>query len=198
METIETKEKLVFSAMIGREPLEILARHLKEEHAIESRISFKGYPYRYDMYVDKNDYQTAIAMGSLFADDNLKGLVAWVDSNNVEQRIGFIPIMYGMLPQNREGNSMWAYFDSPTSLCPEDLKTYINDLKEFCAVDQVSLIYNMGSNAFTILAKAPFAKHELIQKRCKGFNYVNEYTPFIETYYPNWNNSLDIDFEKSI
>lgn len=194
MSKSEKQEKLAFITSGKRILIERLAEQLKEKQGIESRVD-SGY-YGHGLYVDIKDYQRAIAVGSTIAENDDRYEINWIDVDNIPHPVGYIPIMYGVLPQTQKGNELWTAYNTPGCGCPDDLREYINYLRDYCGVCDVALKYNKVDNAFTIFAAAPFISHELMVKRCQGFNYVNGYTPFIETYYPASDNSIKIDSEK--
>lgn len=194
MEKTEKQEKLAFITSGKKILIERLAEQLKEKCGIKSRID-SGY-YGHGIYVDVKDYQRAIAVGSAIAVDNDRYEINWIDFDNIPRPVGYIPVMYGVLPQTQKGNELWGAYNMPGSGCPTDLRDYVNCLRDYCGVCDVALGYNKVDNAFTFFVTAPFISHDLMVKRCKGFNYVNGYTPFIETYYPSSDNSLTIDSKK--
>ena len=194
MNKTETKEKLAFISRGEKMLIESVAKQLKEEVGIESMVVSGDYGH--GLYVDIKDYPKAIAIDFTIAAKDDRCEINWIDVDNIPHPVGFIPIMYGVLPQTRKGNELWAAYDRADYECPDDLRDYINRLREHCGVCDVVLEYNKVDNAFTIFVSAPFSSHELMVNRCRGFNYVNDYTPFIETYYPASDNSIEIDFEK--
>ena len=80
----------------------------------------------------------------------------------------------------------------------EDIQKYMLQLREYICDKEIQAIYNHDDNAFTIYVRAPFSSHELISKQCRGFNYVNDSTPFLETYYLSWDNTLNINKKEII
>lgn len=191
MEKTEKQEKLAFITKGKRILVERLAEQLKSKANIDARVT-DGY-YGHGIYVNIDDYKEAITTGSNIAWNDDRYEISWVDADNVPHPVGYIPIMYGVLPQTQKGNILWESYNTKEFGTPDELIKYINYLGIFCGVSNVILNYNSGDNAFTILVTAPFAMHDLMVKRCRGFNYVNEYTPFIETYYPSYDNSIIID-----
>ena len=190
MNKTKNQEKLAFITGGKKNIIERLAEQLKEKSGIESRVD-SGY-YGHGIYVDIKNYQKAIAIGSTIAVKENRHEIKWIDIDNNPHPVGYVPIMYGVLPQTQKGNISWTEYCG----CPDDLRDYITKLEIYCAANKVVLEYNKVNNAFTIFVTAPFNLHELMVKRCRGFNYVNEYTPFIETYYPASDNSIIIDYEK--
>ena len=173
-----------------------IADHLEEKHNIASRMERKG-SGGWALYVDAKDYEKAIEFGSLYAINEDRYEMNWADANDMLYPVGYIPIMYGVLPQTVKGDVSWTS-ENCLEACPEDssedFKAYIDDLRTFCAVNQILARYDEKNNAFTLLASAPFMAHDLIVKRCQGFSYVCGFTPFIEVYYPSKDNTLDVDF----
>lgn len=194
----EKQEKLVFITRGKRILIEILAKQLSLNANIDARVT-DGY-YGHGICVNIDDYKEAITIGSIIAwnedwnDDRYE--ISWLDVDNVPHPVGYIPIMYGVLPFTQKGDRLWEYYNRKEFEVPDELTKYVNDLGKFCGED-VILKYNSVDNAFTILVSAPFSMHDLMVQRCRGFNCVNDHTPFIETYYPSYDNSLKID-SKSI
>ena len=196
MNNIENKAKLAFITGGKKELIEELAKHLEEKSGIKSIVAsdFNGH----GLYVTKEDYHRTIADGSLIAQINDLLDIGWVDVNNVPHPIGYIPIMYGVLPQTQNGSEFWSIYNKPNYECPDDFRNYINDLKNYCGTSDVILKYNMANNAYNIFIKGTFASHKLMSERCKGFNSIIDNTPFIDVYYPECDNYIIIDSKEII
>lgn len=189
MKTIETKEKLALVAK-DESRLKYFAEMLEFKKGdivfdIKRCNIFSNDGYNYGLYVDADDYNWALTELFEMVPRGSES-IAWIDINNDKHSWGYIPIMHCVLPQTQ------SLASEETA---ERVRKYKADLMEFCAAD-IKLEYNHSDNTCIFLAKASFSKHELMIKRCRGFNYVNEHTPFIETYYPDWKGSLDVDFEE--
>ena len=185
-------EKEVFISNGTREEMKKFSQILEEKFGIKSRVD--TYIGKYLLYVDENDYLEALSKGSLLAEE--MGLnFSWLDKNNTLQPLGYIPVMYQVLPESRTGEHSWNYpYDY--GMCHLDIKKYVEELKEFLDGKEVLISYNRVDNAFTIYVKSSFMRYNIVNKQCRGFQNVKEYTPFTETYFLNWDNTLDIDFHE--
>lgn len=185
-------EKDVFISNGSRKEMESFSKILNEKFSIKSRVD--TYIGKYLLYVDEEEYEKTLSLGSMLAEE-LKLNFSWLDKDNTVQPLGFIPVMYQILPESRTGEHSWNYpYDY--GMCPNDIKKYVEELKEFLNDKEVIISYNRIDNAFTIYVKSPVKGHKLVRKQCKGFESVKESTPFIETYYLNWDNTLDVDFKE--
>lgn len=150
----------------------------------------------YGLYVDEKDYQKAIEIGSKLAfDQDLYG-IDWINANNEAQPVGYIPVMYAILPSTIKGDVSWCDFMNLEIGIPKEIMNYLYELETFIAVNNIKIKYNNIENSFTILAVAPFGVHDVIVKRCKGFNKIYESNPFENIYYLNSDNTLKIDKEE--
>lgn len=196
---MEKKEKLAF-IVEKSDVMKWLKSELKEHYGIDSRAEYGFYHQISHLYVDMNDYRKAISAGFEFSakNDGLRG-ICWVDVHNDAQPIGYIPIMYGLLPQERSNDileNFSRFVEYPVRFYPQDLKAYLFGLRNYCGVDGSFMKYYQEDYAFAIFVKAPFKDHELMVQRCKGFNLSNDKSPFIKIYYPECDHSLMIDQEK--
>lgn len=191
----ENKERIAFFTRGDKKLIEELAKQLEDKFGIKSNL---GFSFGHVLYVKEEDYQRTIADGSIIAQIYNLLEIEWVDADYVPQLIGYIPIMYGVLPQNQDGSEFWSIFNKPNNECPEDFKNYIKDLKNYCGTRDIILKYNRADNAFNIFIKGTFASHKLMSEKCKCFNNKIESTPFANVYYPESDNSITINSEKVI
>lgn len=191
----ENKERIAFFTRGDKALIEELAKQLEDKFGIKSNV---GFIFGYGLYVNEEDYQRTIADGSNIAQIYNLLEIDWVDADYVPQPIGYIPIMYGVLPQNQDGSEFWSIFNKPNNECPEDFKNYIKDLKNYCGTRDIILKYNRADNAFNIFIKGTFASHKLMSEKCKCFNDKIKSTPFANVYYPESDNSITINSEKVI
>lgn len=153
--------------------------------------------YWHGLYFPESFYQKSIIeMNSIIIQNDGQSKIIGFDTNNESFPVGYIPIMYGILPQTQKGNEYWELYNNPNHNCPEIFRNYINYLKDYCGVNNIILRYNEVDNAFIIFVNLPSRSHKLMVDRCKGANYVIENTPFIEIYYPESDYSLSIDSEE--
>ena len=129
--------------------------------------------------VSLKNYHKALEEGMAIAQEN-NWNISWINAYNIPRPLGYISVMYGILPKTREANPLWELSVIP-DFCPVDIKEYIDGLTEFLDGRHIRIKYSSNDHAIEFLVNASLKEHELIRKQCEAFNSVTKNSPFIKT-----------------
>lgn len=176
---MENKKKCFFGTKMS---IEVLSKYLQEKGILNTCMIDSPDMLYSTIYVDAENYHNALQVGT---DMSLKRNlpVAWIDYYDRYIVLGYIPVMQLVLPDTRSYNLRSK---------KDDIIDYSEKLKEYCG-RKVDFQYSEATHSFNVFVEAPFGVHDLVVRQCKGFNYTNPTTPFIETYYTEKDNRLEID-----
>lgn len=185
----------------SNERLIAIGRELRKKGII-SRWKISRYSDGFTLVVYPQEYEAAVKYGSWFAFQEGYYNVCWVDSFEKRRMVGYVPIMYGVLPPTVKGHSSWIAYEDPDLdfPCPDELRCYIRDLTAFCSVRNIALRFDSKNNAFMFLAAAHFNLQPILENSVRVFNQniqdAKGVMPFYKIYYPSWDGVVTRDIEE--
>ncbi len=173
-----------------------------QKKGIITKWQVSKYDNGYCLKVMPHEYEEAVKNGSWLAFQEEYYNVCWLDSANKRRMVGYVPIMYGVLPPTVKGRSSWVAYEDPDLdfPCPDEIRCYVHDLTSFCGVRNIALRFDAKNNAFMLLATSHFSLQTLLENNVKVFNQniqaVKGIVPFYKIYYPAWDGAVSRNIEE--
>lgn len=148
------------------------------EENLEIEILSEPFGYQKRVSVSKDDYQKALFEGCNIASLNHWD-IHWINAYGEKRPVGYISVMYGILPKSREADMNWEWYET-SDYCPIDMKEYIEKLRAFLGGRHLKIVYDSADNAIEFLVKGSFDDYDLIKQQCEGFHHVTKNSPFVK------------------
>lgn len=172
------KEKGAFIIYHDQEAL--LFSNSLNRRGIENKIS--NYLGSKVVYVQEENYLESIEKGNLIAKEEQSIYIDWLNAYGEKRPIGYVPLMYCILPERRRGDITWESFNVSGNKCPKDIKAYLETIQNIFERD-VKIVYNCSDNALEVLMEGDFSEQKQLVSKGEIFNKFVINNPFTKTLY---------------